>query len=444
MLVPTHVKIIDLQNKKVYSGQQLNQMIQAVTWWANSLPLPAHSQIGLVGKNSVYYIVSLLGLRNSRHVSVPINYKLSKRQIEHCVQDCAMILCDEEFKNLVPVDMVVQDLRQEFTAQSVEEQLDPERPSMILYSSGSTGDPKPICFTYQDIVRSICVPTGQKNANVRTLSCNPFFHFAGTNWINQNLFGNGELFVLPQFDAKQILQTISKYKIGVVNLVTPMLLRLLDQNNDNINLESVFQIHLPSAPVTEKDLKRIKNTFAQVQQIENYYGLTETGSAVFSHITGLPTPAGSVGRAQKFTVTIIDEVLHVKTSELLSNYKHGDQEWFNTGDRFRVDDQGFYYYLGRVDDMFKVNGEKVYPSEIETVLSTHPCVNQSCVMAAPDVIAGSVPVAFVSLTTAVDPEHLINHARQYLATYQVPRKIVIVDQFPMTGSGKIDRAQLFL
>jgi acyl-CoA synthetase (AMP-forming)/AMP-acid ligase II len=444
MLIPPHAKIINLQNKKVYSGQHLNQMIQAVTRWANSLPLPAHSQIGIVGKNSVYYIVSLLGLRNSRHVSVPINYKLSKRQIEHCVQDCAIILCDEEFKNLIPAGMVVQDLQQEFTAQAVEEQLDPDRPSMILYSSGSTGDPKPVCFTYQDIVRSIYVPPGQKKSNIKTLSCNPFFHLAGTNWINQNLFGNKELFVLPQFDTEQVLQTISKYKIDELNLVTPMLLRLLDQNNDNINLKSVVRIFLPSAPVTEKDLKRIKNMFVQVKEIENYYGLTETGSAVFSHCTGLPTPVGSVGRALSFTVTIIDEVLHIKTSELLSNQKHGTQEWFNTGDRFRVDDQGFYYYLGRVDDMFKVNGEKVYPHEIETVLSTHPCVNQSCVMAAPDTIAGSVPVAFVSLTTAIDPEHLINYARQCLAAYQVPRRIVIVDQFPMTGSGKIDRTQLCL
>jgi len=444
MLVPTRTKLIDLdpQNKKVYSGQQLNHMIRAVTHWANSLPLPAHSKIALVGENSVYYVVALIGLRNSRHVSVPINHKLSKKQIAYCMRDCAMILCDKKFLELCPIGMTVQDLQQEFTGQEINEQLDPDRPSMILYSSGTTGTPHAVSFTYQDIMRGIYNPP-QEKFNIKTLSCNPFFHFAGINWINQNLFSNKELFILPRFDAEEILQTVCKYKIDVLNLVTPMMLRLVDRHDDEINLDSVIKILLPSAPVTQKDLVRIKKMFPRAKEIESSYGLTEAGSSVFNHCGGLPSPPGSVGRAQAFTVAIIDEILHIKTSELLSDQKHNGQEWFNTGDRFRVDSQGFYYYLGRADDMFKVNGEKVYPQEIESILYTHPCVNQTCVVGAPDDVAGSVPVAFVTLKTAIDTAELIEYAKLHLATYQVPRKIIALDQFPLTGSGKIDRRRLY-
>jgi acyl-CoA synthetase (AMP-forming)/AMP-acid ligase II len=444
MIIPPQTKIVDLngQHKKVYSGQQINLMIWAVTCWANSLALPAQSQIGIIGRNSAHYVAVLLGLRNSNHISVPINYKLTKKQIEHCVQHCSIILCDDEFLDLLPTTIAVQNLQQTFVGVPSADTLDPNRTSLILYTSGSTGNPRPVSLSYQDIVRT--TPVQVDNGNLKILSCNPFFHLAGINWLNQNLFAGNHLFVLPQFDPAVVLSTISKYKIDAINMVTPMVLKLLDQLNIDINLESIKSIMLPSAPVTEKDLIRIKNTFCNATQILNYYGLTETGAPVFSHHSAIKTPAGSVGQAQTFTVKIINGILHIKTSELLSDQKNINEEWFNTGDQFRVDADGFYYYLGRADDMFKVNGEKVYPHEIETVLSAYPGVNQVCVLGVDDPLTGSKPVAFVQMSNTGNSVQLVEYAQQNLSTYQVPRKIVIVDQFPMTGSGKINRAQLLL
>ena len=438
-----------MQSNRVYKSTQLNDMIRSVTCWANSLMLPAGSKIALVGKNSVYYITAILGLRESQYVSVPINYKLSKTQIKHCVQECAMILCDKEFLDALPSGVVVQDLRQQFCGPDLTQELDAGRLSMILYTSGSTGNPKAVRFSYQDLIMQTYTASDSQVdtkfiRNVRMLGCNPFFHFAGINTISKTVYANYDLFVIPDFDPYSVFEIISRYKINTLHLIKPMLLRLLDTKNNNLELKSVSTLWIPSTNMTVQDCEQVKNIFPEIKNIWNFYGLTETGSAIFEHDVVPPTPYGSVGRAKNFTVAIINDTLHVKTSEIKSDYKNINQEWFDTGDRFRVDEHGFYYYLGRADDMFKVNGEKVYPHEIETILAGHPCVDQVCVTSVQDDICGAVPVAFVSLRKEIDPEHLIAHARQRLAKYQIPRRIGVVEQFPTTRSGKIDRLQLFV
>ena len=132
-------------------------------------------------------------------------------------------------------------------------------------------------------------------------------------------------------------------------------------------------------------------------------------------------------------------MLHIKTSSLLSKFQTDDTEWFNTNDRFQIDQQGFYYYLGRVDDMLKCGGNKVYPIEIESVLNQHDWVEESVAIGLPDKIKGHKPYAFVKLKKSCDENALIKYAAKNLATYQIPKRIWAIETWPLTSIGKIDK-----
>jgi acyl-CoA synthetase (AMP-forming)/AMP-acid ligase II len=121
-----------------------------------------------------------------------------------------------------------------------------------------------------------------------------------------------------------------------------------------------------------------------------------------------------------------------------------DDGYFITGDLFRTNKYGFYFYIGRSDDMFKSGGEKIYPSEIEEVIETYPDVAMSCVVGVPDDVKGHKPYAFVQLkpnTTAL-AEEIKQFTIARVATYQIPRNIWILDSLPRTNVGKIDRRKL--
>jgi acyl-CoA synthetase (AMP-forming)/AMP-acid ligase II len=118
--------------------------------------------------------------------------------------------------------------------------------------------------------------------------------------------------------------------------------------------------------------------------------------------------------------------------------------FYRTGDVFRRDADGFYYFLGRTDDMFVCGGENIFPGEVEAVLDKHPQVLQSCVVPVPDDIKGEKPVAFVVRRAGADigEEALKQFMLANAPAYQHPRRIWFLDQMPLATTNKIDRSAL--
>jgi acyl-CoA synthetase (AMP-forming)/AMP-acid ligase II len=278
------------------------------------------------------------------------------------------------------------------------------------------------------------------------MSANPLFHNAGINWLMTNLVGGNAIFVPSQFNAKDFLKDIQKNRITSLNLVPPMMSMMLNETEllKTVDLSSVKEIIFQGSLADVSLLERVKKVFVNVAHITNPYGLTETGIGLFGkHPDGLETPPGSVGYLFPSVETrLIDSVLHVNTKNLYSRLQESNEEYFDTRDRFRVDEQGFYYYIGRADDMLKCGGEKVFPIEVEQVLTQHPAVIESVVIGLDDEIKGQKPYAFVKLSTPVEETHLIDYASSMLATYQIPKRIWSLDTFPINEIGKIDKKTL--
>jgi long-chain acyl-CoA synthetase len=119
-----------------------------------------------------------------------------------------------------------------------------------------------------------------------------------------------------------------------------------------------------------------------------------------------------------------------------------DDGFYITGDVFRRDANGFYFFLGRADDMFVCGGENIYPGEVEKLLEAHPAVAQACVVPVTDELKGQKPVAFVVARNAVTEQELRQFALTNGPAYAHPRRIWFVDELPLAGTNKIDRKRL--
>ena len=118
--------------------------------------------------------------------------------------------------------------------------------------------------------------------------------------------------------------------------------------------------------------------------------------------------------------------------------------WYSTGDVMRRDENGFFFFVGRNDDMFVCGGENIYPGEVEKLLETHPSVAQAVVVPVPDEIKGQLPVAFVVIKPGAEltEEEVKQHALLHAAAYQHPRQVTFLDEMPLAGTNKVDRGQL--
>ncbi len=118
--------------------------------------------------------------------------------------------------------------------------------------------------------------------------------------------------------------------------------------------------------------------------------------------------------------------------------------YYVTGDVFRRDTEGFYYFVGRADDMFVSGGENIYPGEVEALLERHPAIQQAAVVAVPDEIKGQKPVAFVvrSPGTTLNEQQVKDHALANAPAFQHPRRVWFLDELPLAGTNKIDRKAL--
>jgi len=228
---------------------------------------------------------------------------------------------------------------------------------------------------------------------------------------------------------------------------------------ESLDLSALKGMTIGSAVVTPELLDAVERALPGVKTSESY-GLTEGGSPFRAPLDGRRVPRGSVGvLAPDIEVKLIgqDGEEHPNLGELLirSPYVclgyHKQPEitrqklqdgWLRTGDVFYKDDEGFYYFRSRVDDMFSCGGENIYPKEVENLLFTHPDVANAVVTPVPHGVKGYVPAAMIvpRRGAKVSASDLKSYCLERGPAYAHPRHIEIVPELPLNGAGKIDRA----
>ena len=428
-------------------------------------------RVAILAENRAEFVAAYLGTMIAGLVSVPVNFRLPRDTIAFVVSDADVkaAFVDAGRRDLVPAGL----RRFEFDAASFDRLLDPGPFSpvvpepgeiaKILYTSGSTGRPKgvPLSHDGQLWALSKSWTGGDAPLKGRGLIVAPTYHKNGLFFTSVAL-SNGIGFIsLPRFDARACLEAVARYRCTILSGI-PTMFALMAREKDllaRLDLGSVELVTIGSAPLTEALLERVRRMFPNAM-LQNGYGTTEAGPAVFGpHPDGRPRPGVALGVPYPDVEVRLmngpgdDEgVLHMRTPALMRGYLNlpdvtrarVHDGWYDSGDVMRRDADGFFYFVGRADDMFICGGENVYPGEVEKLLERCPGVAQAAVVPVPDEIKGAIPVAFVvrSPGTASDEEAVKTFALREGPAYAHPRFVIFRDAIPVASTHKVDRAAL--
>ncbi|HUC37752.1 MAG TPA: FadD3 family acyl-CoA ligase [Acidimicrobiales bacterium] len=347
--------------------------------------------------------------------------------------------------------------------------LGPDDASDILFTSGTTGAPKGVVQTHGRTLRVATdwvAMTGLR-AGDRYLMVNPYFHMFGLKaGILACVAAGATMLPEPVFDVGRVLGRVEAEQVTVLPGPPTLYQSILDHPGRAEHDLSSLRVAVTGAADIPVELIRRVRLELPFSLVITGYGLTEAGTAsATSPEDDAETVATTVGRPRPgFELCVVDDEGHEMTGgrpgeillrggSVMSHYLDDPEAtaeaftsdgWLRTGDLGALDQAGCLRIVGRSKDMFTVGGFNVYPAEVENYLLEHEAVGQVAVIGVPDERLGEVPMAFVVPRpgAAASPQELTEWARGRMANYKVPRAFEMVDELPLTATGKVHKVAL--
>lgn len=456
----------------------LAQLTGGVAAWLAEQKFARGARLVVVGDNSIDYLALFHGIMRAGLTVVPVSNKFPGEVLNHIIDDCsASLVFSDGTGSAVDaiggrVDVVPfggtsqQDISSLLVPQDFHTVIPVEgEPAEVLYTSGSTGMPKGVLLDHAGQLSALGLLQFESDPNPeRQILAQPLFHMNGIVVQCLALIAGDTLYLQPRFRASDYVAAIDAFAITKISAVPTMWSRALKMAEEGrASLASVQMLSLGSAPLTQDLVDRTRANVKDTK-IAISYGTTEAGPAVFGPhpqdqrtpdlSCGYPLPG--VGVELRGAVAHPDGgetgVLWMRTTAMMVGYLNRPDQtsevlvdgWYNTRDVMSRDPEGFYFFVGRADDMFVCGGENIYPLEVESVIERHPDVSQAAVVALEDADRGQIPVAFVvmrasaQLTVVGMQRFVLEHAAPHLQ----PRRIALVDQLPHAGTHKVDKAAL--
>jgi acyl-CoA synthetase (AMP-forming)/AMP-acid ligase II len=467
------VELVDDEPPRVTTFRELNAACDAFARAMVGAGFRAGDRIAVLSRNNVQFIIALLGAMRAGVVAVPINIKLAPDTVLYILADAAvrLVFAEPTFRFLIPdgLDSVFfgrdADGFGGFLDYGSFQSIEPAPDTVAIqpYTSGSTGMPKGVLLTHygQNWSRRILAHTRGTTERDVILVAAPLYHKNALNAVKQGLTAGASLRLLRQFSVERYIEAIGHHQCTVVSGVPTMIAMVLARKDLLMKTDtlSVRTVMMGSAASSPQLLEEIKTHFTNAESLV-VYGVTEGGPVPLGpHPDGKPRSPGSIGMPYAGTearlVGGIDEnegELVLKNPGIMLGYHNLPKEtaervrdgWYYTGDVCRRDREGFYYFVGRIDDMFKCGGEAIFPLAVETLIERHPAVSQALVMPFDHKIKGEVPYAFVVLrqgATATEDD-LKQFTLANGPAYQHPRRVFFLHQLPLAGTNKVDKQLL--
>ena len=417
---------------------------------------------------------------------VPMNYRLADDRLRVLVaqQKPAVVLCEagteSRFAGLDGIDIVPTNTLRSMLAEferADEDWPDDERIALLLYTSGTSGDPKAAILRHDHLASYVLGSVEFLGADPTeaTLVTVPPYHIAGMAGILSATFSGRRLVQLPNFEPTEWVRTASEEEVTHAMVVPTMLARinsvLAEDAAEGATLSSLRNLSYGGGrmpiPVIEETMRHLPHV-----GFVNAYGLTETSSsvailgpddhraAISSDDPAIRARLGSVGQPlPTVEITIRDlegnEVpagvpgeVWVRGDQVSGEYStknmRADEGWFPTSDGGYLDADGYLFVTGRLDDVIIRGGENMSPGEIEDVMLQHPSVADVCVLGLPDDEWGEVVAAVVvrATGTTATPEALADFVVSQLRSSRRPHTIVFREELPTTDTGKVLRRVL--
>lgn len=431
-------------------------------------------RVGILADNSVDFAALYFGICRIGAVTVPLNSKLPAETLAFIAEDAdlQLVFADTTNAHLAPpgarVVIIGSDEWHEIQRGTPPEtvQVDSSHVAVQMYTSGSTGRPKGVLLSHGSQRFTVAQYTSGgyfMDDDERIVVSAPMYHKNAMVQTKVNLALGGQIVLLRKFDAAEYLRAVATHRATSLTGVPTMFALMTAQRAllDELDLGAVRRLMIGSAPMTEAFYDEVQQLFPGAT-VTNGYGTTEAIACFGPHPEGLPRPKIALGHPlATMEVRLVDPAtgldanpgeFWIRGPGVMNGYHNLPEAtasrlvdgWYRTGDTMERDADGWYFFVGRVDDMFVCGGENVYPGEVEQLLERHPDVHQAAVVSVTDTVKGALPVAFVVRTAAstIDEDALRQWTIEHGPAYAHPRAIWFVDEIPLAGTAKIDKRAL--
>lgn len=472
----------DPEDGRTISFREVDDQANRLARALDGLGVASGDRIAILCLNRIEFFVTLLACMKHGAVLVPLNWRQPPAELAPIMERAAprLILHDGAFAETaailakaqsihtialedgIPGDIVWSDLLARVDdAPYGEGRRKAGDLWYLLFTSGTTGLPKAVMQTF-GMAWANAVNIGQATeltSTDKSVNYLPLFHTAGINLLTMPVFMIGGCStILRKFEPDILLDLIDAGEVTVF-LGVPAIYQALSLHPRfaSVDLTKMKTWSSGGAPLPEPVIRTFLDRGAAIC---SGYGMTETGPTVFlmdkAHVA---TKLGSVGKAQMLAeVRILDEAgdpaeegeMQIRGPGVTPGYWNDaaatagtftEDGWLKTGDVAKRDADGYYFIVDRIKDMFISGGENVYPAEVERILNSHPAILEAVVIGVPDEKWGEVGQAFLIERPgqSLDVAALPAWCRDHLAAYKIPKTFTLVEDFPRTAAGKVQK-----
>lgn len=488
---PKGEAVYDLTRRLTYSD--LHREVDRVAASISQMGVEKGDRIGVCLPNWHEVVVLYLAIAKLGAIIVPFNTGYRSHEVEYIIQNSGMkmVFVSEEFNRNIGINTIASYVNHvipvRFTYENclsyndlVQENQPVNLPTLeidlkndvfcILYTSGTTGFPKGAMLTHENIFYAgktvtECNACTEKDVFLVAV---PLFHVFGmAACFAASLYSQAKLVLLERFRAKHALELVEQEKVTIHHGVPTMfILELNDPDLDSYDLSSLRTGFIAASPCPAEVIKGIREKLGL--NICVAYGATETTATVT--ITKLENEKEinifeTVGRAVKGAeVRIVNDAreevppgevgeICCRGTGIMKAYYNAPEQtraaldeegWYYTGDLGTLDETGYLRIVGRKKEMIIRGGFKIYPREIEEILYRHEKIMEAAVIGLPDPVLGEYVCAVIKLKPGAEAtsDEIKEYVKSFFVNYKVPGKILFVEDFPVTASGKIMKGKL--
>jgi malonyl-CoA/methylmalonyl-CoA synthetase len=464
---------LDIDGEQVTHGE-LDTRAGRVAAWLLDGGVAAGDRVLLCAPSSVDLVAAYLGVLRAGAVVVPAGTGSARPELAHLATDSGAVLALAEGPAAEHLRAIAGDGLTDVVpvaapgdhagAPAPAPELDPDAPALLAYTSGTTGTPKGVALTHANLLSSIrsVMLAWRWSPDDLLVHALPLSHQHGLGGVHATLIAGSTAVLHSRFDPARLAATTAEAGATVL-MAVPAMHERLAALDDHGGLGALRLVVSGSAPLSPDLAERLAAVYGDLP-LERY-GLTETGLDVGNPYDG-PRRPGTVGLALPGVEVAIadgegrrlgpgeDGEIVMRGPQVVAGYWERPDatresffpgRWFRTGDIGRVDpDDGYLSITGRSKELIVSGGMNVYPREVELACEQHPGVAAAAVVGVPSERWGEEVVAFVVAGPdgAPDAEELRAFARERIAAYKLPKRVLPIDELPRNAMGKLDRRTL--
>ncbi len=442
--------------------------------------LKSRDRVAILMENCPEYVMLYFSIIRAGGIVIPVNTFLTSSEIAYIVNDsgCRILLFSDKFstytadleKNCHKVKCIAYEkVTQKEFAPSI---IDENETAVFLYTSGTTGFPKGVMLTHRNLLSNAesCMETMQVTHRDKVLLFLPLFHaFSYTVCVILPICAGATIVLLTSVKPfSKVIKSIVRDRISLF-VAVPTVYNILSKKKFSWFAKLIMRLTVRirlcisgAAALPESTLRSFEKLFC-IPLIEGY-GLTEASPVISVNPLKGPRKPASVGLPiPGVEIAVVDELderlpqgeigeLIVKGPNIMQGYYEREDEtkdsirheWLYTGDMVKIDEDGYIFIMDRKKDLIIVDGMNIYPREIEEIALLHPEVEECAMVGIPDEKGSEIAWLFVKKedNALIDGNGIQNFLKEKIARYKMPRKIRFIEEFPKTGTGKIQKTEL--